>query len=75
MDWKTRLLTATLMTFVMATLVTFIATYLALGFDGGFVLQWMKALVIAWPVAAGTGFMVMPGARRLADRIVLLLER
>jgi hypothetical protein len=36
--------------------------------------QWVKAYVIAWPVAAVTGFAVMPAARRLAERIVARME-
>ena len=70
MDWKTRLLTAMLMTIVMVAMVTFIATFLNLGFDPGFFRQWGKAYLIAWPVAAITGFLVMPSARRLADLIL-----
>lgn len=71
MDWKTRLLTAMLMTIVMVAVVTFIATYLAVGFDRIFLLQWAKAYAVAWPVAAITGFLIMPSARRLADRILV----
>lgn len=73
MDWKTRLLTAMLMTLVMVAVVTFIATFLNLGFDRGFLLEWAKAFGVAWPVAAMTGFLVMPTARRLADRILFHL--
>lgn len=73
MDWKTRLLTAMLMTIVMVAVVTFIATFLNLGFDPGFLLQWAKAYIVAWPIAAITGFLVMPAARRLADRILFHL--
>ncbi len=69
MDWKVRALTAALMTIVMVAIVTFVATFLALGLDQGFVWQWAKAYIIAWPIAAGTGFVVMPTARRLAERI------
>ena len=70
MDWKVRALTAALMTFVMVSIVTFVATWLALGIDAGFLWQWAKAFVVAWPIAAGTAFFVMPGARRLAERLL-----
>ena len=70
MDWKVRALTAALMTFVMVSIVTFVATWLALGIDAGFLRQWAKAFVVAWPIAAGTAFFVMPGARRLAERLL-----
>ena len=67
MDWRVRALTAALMTIVMVTLVTFVATWLALGLDADFLRQWAKAFVVAWPIAAATAFFVMPGARRLAE--------
>lgn len=70
MDWRVRALTAALMTIVMVALVTLVATWLALGFDPGFAWQWGKAFLIAWPIAALTAFLVMPAARRLAERIV-----
>ena len=70
MDWRVRALTAALMTIVMVTLVTFVATWLALGFDQGFLRQWAKAFLVAWPIAAVTGFLVMPGARKIAERLV-----
>jgi MFS family permease len=69
MDWRVRALTAALMTIVMVAIVTFVATWLALGFDRGFMWQWGKAFLVAWPIAAVTGFLVMPVARRLAERI------
>jgi hypothetical protein len=70
MDWRVRALTAALMTIIMVALVTFVATWLALGFDRGFMWQWAKAYLIAWPIAAATAFLVMPMARRMAERIV-----
>jgi hypothetical protein len=70
MDWRVRALTAALMTIVMVTLVTFVATWLALGLDADFLRQWAKAFVVAWPIAAATAFFVMPGARRLAERLL-----
>ncbi len=71
MDWRVRALTAAFMTIVMVALVTLIATWLAVGFDPGFLRQWAKAFAVAWPVAAFTAFLVMPSARMLAERIVL----
>jgi hypothetical protein len=70
MDWRVRALTAALMTIVMVAIVTFVATYLALGFDPGFLRQWARAFIVAWPIAALTAFVVMPTARRLAERLV-----
>jgi MFS-type transporter involved in bile tolerance (Atg22 family) len=74
MDGKTRLILVLLMTSVMVLMVTLLATYLNLGFRSDFVVQWIKAYFIAWPVAALTGYAVMPTARRLTDRIVHLID-
>jgi uncharacterized membrane protein YdjX (TVP38/TMEM64 family) len=69
-----RLILAVLMTSIMVLMVTLIATYLNLGFDPDFLRQWARAYLVAWPVAAITAFFVMPPARRLTDRIMLLLS-
>ena len=58
------------MSSVMVFMVTLIVTYLNLGLHSGFLLQWAKAYLIAWPIAAGTAFAIMPAARRLTERIV-----
>ena len=69
MDWRVRALTALFMTAVMVAMVTMIVIWLNLGFDPGFMQQWGKAFIVAWPIAAVTGFFVMPGARGLAERV------
>jgi MFS-type transporter involved in bile tolerance (Atg22 family) len=74
MDGKTRLILVLLMTSVMVLIVTLLATYLNLGFRSDFVVQWIEAYFIAWPLAALTGYAVMPTARRLTDRIVYLID-
>jgi hypothetical protein len=72
---KARLILSLLMSSIMVLMVTLLVTFLNLGFAPDFLTQWVKAFVIAWPVAAGTAFMIMPGARRLTDRIIARLER
>jgi hypothetical protein len=74
MDGKSRLILAILMSSVMVFMVTLIVTYLNLGFDPGFLWQWLRAYVIAWPVAATTAFLIMSPARRLTERIVTLMD-
>jgi hypothetical protein len=75
MDWKTRLVLSIVMTSVMVLAVTLLATWLALGFDRGFLMQWLKAYFVAWPIAALTAFLFMPAARRITDRIMTVLGR
>ena len=74
MDAKSRLILALLMSSVMVLMVTLLVTFLNLGLRSDFVLQWVKAYFIAWPVAAVTGFLVMPVARRLTERVVARLD-
>src|SRR5690348_9097637 len=55
-------------------MLTLLVTFLNLGLRSDFLVQWAKAYAIAWPVAATTAFVIMPGARRLTDRIVARLD-
>jgi hypothetical protein len=74
MDGKTRFILVTTMTAVMVCMVTLIATLLNIGLRPDFMEQWLKAYVIGWPVAATTGFLFMPTARRITDRVVALID-
>lgn len=70
MDAKTRFIMAAVMSSMMVFMVTLLVTYLNLGFRSDFLMQWARAYAIAWPVAAATGFLVMPVARRATDGIL-----
>jgi Protein of unknown function (DUF2798) len=70
MEAKSRLILAALMSSVMVAMVTFIVTVLDLGLRSGFLSKWLKAYLIAWPVAAITAFFIMAPARHLTERIV-----
>jgi hypothetical protein len=72
---KARLVLSILMSTVMVLMVTLLVTFINLGPVPDFLSQWAKAFVIAWPVAAGTAFSILPTARRLTDQIVARLER
>jgi len=74
MDAKGRFILAALMSAVMVFMVTLLATFLNLGLRADFVFQWLKAYIIAWPVAAATAFFVLPWARRTSEKIVALIE-
>ena len=54
--------------------VTLLVTFRNLGLRPDVLFQWSNTYAIAWPVAATTAFVIMPGARRLADRIVARLD-
>ena len=56
------------MTAMMVLMVTLIATLINIGLRHDFLLQWTKAYLIGWPVAAVTGYAIMPMARRFTRR-------
>ena len=74
MDGKARLILVTTMTAIMVLMVTLVATFLNIGLRPDFVLQWMKAYLIGWPVAAVTGFFIMPTARRFTTLVVKRID-
>ena len=74
MDGKARFILVATMSAMMVAMVTLIVTWLNLGFHAGFTLQWAKAYIIAWPIAALTGYAVMPMARRFTTRVVALID-
>jgi len=70
----TRFILAATMSSMMVAMVTMIVTWLNIGLRSDFILQWAKAYIIAWPVAAATGYAVMPMARRFTSRVVTLMD-
>ena len=74
MDGKARLILVTIMTAIMVLVVTLVATFLNIGLRPDFVVQWIKAYLIGWPIAAITGYFIMPAARRYTTRIVALID-
>lgn len=64
-----RLILSVIMSSVMVAMVTLVVTFLNLGPSSDFPFQWLKAYVIAWPIAAATAFVIMPTARRMTDRL------
>jgi hypothetical protein len=73
MSAKERFILASTMSSMMVAMVTLVATWLNLGLRHDFVLQWAKAYVVGWPIAALIGFMVLPVARRFTTRILTLI--
>lgn len=73
MDAKPRLILSLIMSGVMVMMVTLLVTFLNLGLRADFLVQWVKAYLISWPVAAATAYLIMPAARHLTERIVARL--
>ena len=74
MDGKARFILVTTMTAMMVLMVTLIATSSTSGCAHDFLLQWIKAYLIGWPIAAMTGYVVMPMARRFTTAVVDLID-
>ncbi len=71
---KARFILAATQSSMMVLMVTLIVTWLNLGLRPDFLWQWGKAYLIAWPIAAGTAYLVMPMARRFTTRVVTLID-
>jgi hypothetical protein len=74
MEGKARFILAASMSVVMVAMVTLIATFINLGLRSDFLIQWGKAYIVGWPVAAGTAYLIMPAARRFTTRVVALID-
>lgn len=74
MDGKARIILVTSMTAIMVLMVTLVATLVNIGLRSDFLLQWIKAYLVSWPIAAMTGYLVMPAARRFTTRVVNLID-
>ena len=70
MDYKSRAVLALLMSGAMSFMVTLIATYINLGMPPDYLLRWLKAWAVAWPIAAVTAYLVMPIAQRMTKHLL-----
>jgi hypothetical protein len=70
MDGKARFIFPITMAFFMALLMTAVITFINLGFPPNYFVQWMKAFVVAWPLASCVAFIAVPLARRITAAIV-----
>jgi hypothetical protein len=74
MDGKARLILITTMTAIMVLMVTLVATFINLGLARDFFVQWATAYLVSWPIAAITGYLVMPMARRFTAQVMALID-
>ena len=75
MEGKARIIFPVIVTAIIVFIVSFLVTFLNIGFRAGFVFLWLKAFLTAWPLAAVVAFFAIPLARRLTQRLVLMLDR
>jgi Protein of unknown function (DUF2798) len=70
MEGKARFIFPVAMAFFMALLMTFVVTFMNLGFPSNFLAQWLKAFAVAWPLASCVAFVAVPLARHITAKIV-----
>ncbi len=59
-----------LMSVYMVTIMTFVITLVNTGFADGFLVRWLKAFVIAWPVAFILILVGGPRIQKLAGKLI-----
>jgi hypothetical protein len=74
MPAKENLIFPFLMSGQMVLMVTGLVTFLNLGLPADFLLQWLFAFLISWPIAALAAFFAIPNARRATAWIVRLTD-
>ena len=73
MEGKARIIFPVAMAFFMALLMTCVVTFINLGLPSNFVVQWMKAFAVAWPLASCVAFVAVPIARRITASIIRVI--
>lgn len=74
MDGKARFIFPVIMTGIIVFLVSFLVTFLNVGFPANFLALWLKAFFTGWPMAAVVAFFAVPLARKATERIVARLD-
>lgn len=74
MEGKSKIIFPVIVTGIIVFIVSFLVTFLNIGFRADFVFQWLKAFFTAWPLAALVAYFAIPLARRLTQRLVVMLD-
>lgn len=74
MDGKAKYIFPALLSGMMAIMMTCVITWLNLGFVPDFVARWLKAFVVAWPLAYLAALVSAPVARKGTAIIIAKLE-
>lgn len=74
MKTKDRIVFRIVITAMIVFVVSAVVTFFNIGLRSDCVVRWLTASVICWPVAAGTGCVVIPLARTVTQRIVSAIE-
>ena len=74
MEGKARFIFPVIMTGIIVFVVSFLVTFLNVGFRVDFVALWLKAFFTGWPLAALVAFFAIPYARRWTLWLVARIE-
>ena len=74
MEGKARYIFPVIMTGIIVFLVSFLVTFLNVGFPANFIALWLKAFFTGWPIAAVVAFFAIPAARKATGWIVARLD-
>jgi uncharacterized protein DUF2798 len=74
MEGKGKIIFPVIVTGIIVFIVSFLVTFLNIGLRADFVFLWLRAFFTAWPLAALVAFFAIPLARRLTQRLVVMLD-
>lgn len=74
MEGKARYIFPVIMTGIIVFLVSFLVTFLNVGFPANFMALWLKAFFTGWPIAAVVAFFAIPAARKVTVWLVARLD-
>jgi len=66
----TRLVFTFLMSIYMVSIMTLVITLVNTGFEPGLLLRWMKAFIVAWPVAFVLILVGAPRLQKLSGKLI-----
>ncbi|MBR0567563.1 DUF2798 domain-containing protein [Azoarcus sp. L1K30] len=73
MRLKPQHLQPVIMAGIMAFLMTGVITWLNLGLPSDFIVRWLHAFIVAWPLASAAAYLAIPVAQKTTKRILAAL--
>jgi hypothetical protein len=74
MEGKAKFVFPVVITAIIVFVVSAVVTFFNIGFRPDFVIRWLSAFGVGWPVASMTAFFAIPFARATTQRIVGLID-
>jgi len=75
MEGKAKIVFPIVITAIIVFIVSGVVTFFNIGLRSDFLVRWLSAFAVGWPVAALTAYVAIPFARGVTQRIVALIER